>query len=684
MPGLFRSSKALVLSAAISTASAQSPVVELEPLEISATRAELALADVAGAVTVIEGEALRQRLTPANLAEALDAVPGLFVQNAGNFSQDVRIALRGFGAQAAFGIRGVAIVVDGIPQTLPDGQAQVDSIDLAEVERIEILRGPSSALYGNAAGGVILITTRGAAQSAEARLGQDFGEYGRRDTRLAVAGPIGPVGARLSLQRFEQDGFRAWQRVEQYRAGLKLDWRPAPATRMDAVVGYFDAPEELDPGGLTAAQARTTPRAAAGNNQRFDAGESLEQWRIGLGVHQRVGSQEFRLTGFGFWRDFDNRLPFAGGGSVALERRFYGTDIAHRMTLAPAGLRLRLDSGVELRRQHDQRARFDNLEGVRGDKVVDQREQVDAIGLYIQAVAALHAHWNLTVAARHDAVRLDVNDRRLLDGDQSGRRTWRETSPGVGLNWRPGDALNLFFNFGTAFQTPTTTELANPDDPGAGGGFNRALGPETARNLELGGRWRRPGTGSFEASVFRTRVDDAIASIEVPGFSGTGREFFSNAGRSTRYGIEVAGQAELGSRFGVDAAYSYSDFEFDQFKTADGDFSGNRLPGVPRHRYSVALRYADPKGFTGRLRLAHVGTFYADNANRNENDARTELVLDLGKSWQFARWQLRLKGGVINLLDQRYNDNVRINAFGGRFFEPAPDRHFYAGLEVVL
>lgn len=660
----------------------------LDPIEVTVTRWTSPLTELPAAVTVIDGDELARGRLPASLAEALATVPGLFIQNAGNFSQDARIALRGFGAQAAFGIRGVMIVVDGIPQTLPDGQAQVDAIDLGEVQRIEILRGPAAAMYGNAAGGVVRITTRSASATPSAWLRHGQSEFGRRETRLALSGsvgPVGPVGLRLALGRFERDGFRDHARAEQYRASLKADWQPDDATRLDVRVGWFEAPEEQDPGALTAAQARATPRLANPANVRFDAGESLDQWRVGAGLDHRFGrnrNQQVQLAGFGLLRDFSNRLPFESGGQVAFERLFTGLDARWRLDGRLLQRDAGFSAGFDARRQRDERLRFDNLDGVRGARVLDQRERVDLLGAWLQGRVELAPDWTLTAGLRFDEVRLDVNDRLRADGDDSGERVWREVSPGAGLSWRASPALTLFANVGTAFQTPTTTELANPDDPGAGGGFNRALGAETAQSAEFGLRWRRPARGRFEASVYRIRVDDAIASIEVPGFSGSGRDFFTNAGRSTRWGLELAAAWSLTDRLELRGSYSASDFEFDRFVTAEGDFSGKQMPGVPRHRGDVALDWHDPGGFQARLRLIRTGGFYADNANQARNGARTELALDAGWSWRTGRWTTRLVAGVENLLDQRFNDNVRVNAFGGRFFEPAADRLVFARVEV--
>ncbi|MBS3745976.1 MAG: TonB-dependent receptor [Wenzhouxiangellaceae bacterium] len=663
---------------------AQDDRAEFDPVEVTATRTALTLPEVSAAVTVLDAEDLKRGRPLTSLAELLGQVPGLFVQNAGNFAQDTRLALRGFGARSSFGIRGVAIVVDGVPQTLPDGQSQVDSIDLDAVERIEILRGPASALYGNAAGGVILITTRPPDGSTAARAAQTVGRYGLVDSRAAFGGGTERLGVRFAASRFEQDGFRRHSDVEQYRASTRLTWTPSPATRVTAVAGYFEAPEEQDPGAVTAAQARSSPRAARAANVAFDAGESLEQWRFGAGVEHELdgGNQRVRLSGFGFVRDFDNRLPFESGGQVAFERAFTGVDGQYEVDAEWSGIEQRLTAGFDYRDQDDDRLRFDNLAGTRGDRVLDQNEQVEAIGLYLQNRFRLAPDWTLRAGVRFDEVRLDVDDRRLEDGDDSGSRTWRETSPGAGLVWRAYDWLSAYVNVGTAFQTPTTTELANPEDPGAGGGFNRALEPQNARSYELGLRGATASGLRYEASVFRARIDDAIISFEVPEFSGSGRDFFRNAGRSTRNGLELAASWRLGTRWRARAGYTWSDFEFDRFETPDGDFSGNRLPGVPRHLGFGALDWTGPSGYYAGVDLRAAGEVIADNANAVASPDYVVADIHAGRNFSLGRTDVDLSAGIGNLFDERYVDNVRVNAFGGRFFEPAPGTTFHLRLSI--
>lgn len=666
----------------LSVPAVRAQTTELSPVTVTATRTALTLPEVSAAVSVLDGDDIRRGRPVTSLAELLDQVPGLFVQNAGNYAQDARLALRGFGARASFGIRGVAIIVDGIPQTLPDGQSQVDSIDLDAVERIEVLRGPASALYGNAAGGVILITTRRPEQGQAISAGQTLGRYGMSDTRASISAASDRLGVRVSASRFEQDGFRHHSHARQYRARTSLNWTPSARTRVTATAGYFEAPEEQDPGAVTAEQARSRPREARSANVAFDAGESLDQWRFGAGIEHEFGTQRVSLSGFGFVRDFENRLPFESGGQVTFERAFTGVDGQYEVDAVAGGMAHRLTVGVDYREQDDDRQRFDNLGGVRGDRVLDQNERVAAFGLYAQHRVRLSSEWTLRLGLRFDEVRLDVSDRFLADGDDSGRRTWRETSPGLGLVWAASDGLSVYASAGSAFQTPTTTELANPEDPGAGGGFNRELAPQTARSYELGLRGVVGTRLNYQASLFRARIIDAITSFEVPEFSGSGRDFFRNAGRSTRNGLEIAAAARLGENWRLRGGYTWSDFEFDRFVTPNGDFGGNRLPGVPRHRAFGAVNWTGASGLYAGVDMRAVSKVVADNANTAAAPEYFTLDLHLGREFNAGALDLDLSAGVANLFDERYIDNVRVNAFGGRYFEPAPGRTFHVRFEL--
>jgi len=677
---------ALALASAAHGAAARAPADEPEVMRVTATRTELPVHEIPAAATILTRDDIQRGRTLLGLDEALNIVPGVFIQNRHNFAQDERISIRGFGARASFGIRGVAVIVDGIPATLPDGQSQVDSIDLGSAERIEVLRGPASALYGNAAGGVISVTSESGSRPPELSVRQTLGDHGLTRTQVQGGGRWERGDVMFSANRLDFDGFRDHSAVEQRQLNGKLRWRPADDTELTTVVSLFDSPVAEDAGGVTIEEAQEDPDGARDRNVAFDAGEEVEQRKVGLRLEQALGEddrQHLSLGGFYVGRDFSNKLPFEDGGQVAFDRQFFGLDGRYELRGEILGLSHHLTVGLDYRLQEDDRQRFDNLRGSRGALVLDQIEEIRSRAAYLRHRVQLSERWALTAAVRWDEVELDVGDRFLGDGNDSGQRDWDELSPNAGLLWRPRDDLTLYANVGTAFQTPTTTELANPEDPGRGGGFNPNLEPQTARNFEVGLRGELRGRLHYEASAFRTRIDDAITTFEVPGFSGTGRDFFRNAGESTRQGLELALAAELLEGLSARASYAYIDAEFDDFSTPDGLFDGNRLPGVPKHQMDARLAYETPRELFVEAEVHHVGDFYADNANTAENRGYTLLDVRAGRRWSLAAWRVNGFVGMNNVTDERYNENVRVNAFGGRFFEPGPDRHVYGGLELT-
>ena len=646
----------------------------LDEVVVTATRMETSVRDVARSISVVDKERIQGATQQLGLDEALSGVPGLYMQNRYNFAQDLRISLRGFGARSSFGIRGVKVLVDGIPETLPDGQAGVDSIDLGSAQSIEVLRGPSSSLYGNAAGGVISIASElGSAEPyIEGRVAG--GEYGYSQIQLKTAGQFGESDYLVNLSRTELDGYRDHSNAR----GTVLNSRVAvPLSESDRLLfslNITDQPEADDPGGINAAQAATAPSTARDRNVLFDAGESLEQQRFGV-VYERSGDAGvLTLRNYYAWRDFANKLPFTGGGSVDLDRFFYGVGAQYSFANLAEGLDLAI--GVDFDKQDDDRLRFDNNEGVLEDRVFDQNEEVRGTGLFVQGQYAFDDRWSLLAGLRYDEISYDVTDRFTSDGDDSGSLDFDEISPSLGLNYRLDEGV-VFASYGSSFETPTTTELANPD---AAGGFNPSLDAQVADNYEIGYKYSSSNR-YFEIAWFTIDIEDELIPFELAAFPG--RTFFSNAGESTRTGIETAVSWQFDSGVRLDASYTWSDFEFDRFVDDNGnDFSGNRLPGLPEHFGYLGLSYLGDSGFTGTLETVYSGQLYANNANSVEVSTYAVVNARFSHEFRNGRWIIRPYAGINNLLDESYNSNIRINAFGGRYFEPAPERNFYAGVVV--
>ena len=647
----------------------------LDEIVVTATRRGASVRDVARSISVVGKERIQLGAQQLGLDEALAGVPGLYMQNRFNFAQDLRISLRGFGARSGFGIRGIKVLVDGIPETLPDGQAGVDSIDIGSAQSIEVLRGPASSLYGNASGGVIAISSELGSEEPyiEGRLAG--GDFGYQQYQLKSAGKWGDSDYLFNVSRTELDGYRDHSNTRGNMLNTKFGIPLNDTDKLVLAFNHTDQPTADDPGGINAAQAASDPSSARLQNLQFDGGESLSQQRVGVVYERNRPSGDLTLRNYYVWREFNNRLPFVGGGSVDLDRFYYGFGAQYSLgSSLPENLNLSF--GLDVDRQDDDRKRFDNNNGVLGAMTFDQNERVDSAGVYVQGQYEIDDAWSLLAGLRYDELSYDVSDRFLANGDDSGKLDFSEVSPSFGINYQM-DAGVLFASYSSSFETPTTTELANPD---ASGGFNPALNPQLADNFEVGFK-RSSGNLYYEVALFTIDLQDELIPFELAAFPG--RTFYSNAGSSTRDGVETAISWAHDSGLGVDASFTWSDFSFDSFIDDNGnDFSGNQLPGLPKQFGYLGLTYNTESGFSGTIETVYSGNLYANNANSAQVSSSSVANLRLAREFTNGRWFYRPYVGINNLFDEKYNSNIRINAFGGRFFEPAPPRNFYAGIVV--
>ncbi len=647
----------------------------LDEIVVSATRMESSVRDVARSISIVGKERIQNGTQQLGIDEALAGVPGLYMQNRYNFAQDLRISLRGFGARSSFGIRGIKIIVDGIPETLPDGQGGIDSIDIGSTQSIEILRGPASSLYGNASGGVIAITSElgNSPPFVEGRVAA--GEFDYQQYQLKAGGEIGSADFLFNVSRTEIDGYRDHSNFRGSIINTKLAIPLGENDKLTFALNHSDQPEAQDPGGINAAQAATDPSSARDRNILFDAGESLSQQRVGFVYERDRASGKLTLRNHYVWRDFANKLPFTNGGSVDLDRFFYGFGVQYSLgEFMPDNLSLMF--GVDLDRQDDDRKRYDNNDGVLGPLVFDQNERVDSTGIFVQGRYEINDAWALLAGLRYDELSYDVTDRFLTNGDDSGQLDFDEVSPSFAINYRMDSGV-LFASYSSSFETPTTTELANPD---GSGGFNTSLVAQTADNFELGFK-RSNENLYYEITVFTIDLKNELIPFELAAFPG--RTFFVNAGSSKRDGIETALSWKSNSGLQFDVSYTWSDFNFEDFVDDSGnDFSGNQLPGLPRQFGYLGLSYNTDSGFSGTFETIYSGDLYANNANSTNVSSYTVANLRLGYDFQNGKWMIRPYIGINNLFDEAYNSNIRINAFGGRYFEPAPTRNFYAGVVV--
>lgn len=650
---------------------------EVDVIIVTASRMDKALDRIAGATSVVNSDAVQHARQQLSLDESMARVPGVFFQNRYNSAQDLRISIRGFGSRSSFGVRGIKILVDDIPETLADGQTQVDSIDLGSVERIEVLRGPSSALYGNAAGGVINISSETGSIDpfVEARL--SFGDFGYSKHQLKAAGGSDQFDYMFNLSELDFDGHRAHSFAQNRQINSRLRYRPDESSELRFVFNHTDQPVSDDAGGLTREEAQMDPEQARARNVDFDAGEALDQQKLGISyVRETASGGKLMLRNYYLWRDFANKLPFTSGGAVEFDRFFAGAGASYMHALPFGRFENRIVVGFDFDRQDDDRLRFDNNDGVIGDLTFDQNETVTSTGFFVQDEMPVSDFFEFSFGLRYDRINFDVSDRFLADGDDSGSRDLDAISPMLGAVLDITPDINLYASLSSSFQTPTSTEFANPD---GSGGFNPNLEPQFAQNYEIGIRGSLSAKQRFEMAVFTIDVEDELIPFEVAG--SPGRDFYANAGQSTRNGVELSWSANPVSWLDWRFAYTYSDFSFDEFTDDNGtDFAGKHLPGIPEHFAFAEIAFKHQSGSYGAIDAQYVGELFANNANTETIDSYTLTSLRIGLDKTIGSFELGPFIGVHNLFDEPYTANVRINAFGGRFFEPGPGRNVYAGI----
>lgn len=622
------------------------------------------------AVSVVEREDIQEGRATLGLYEALVGVPGLVTQSRNNASQDLRLSIRGFGARSAFGIRGITVLVDGFPETMPDGQTNVDSLDMASAERIEVLRGLASSLYGNAAGGVVSITTEEGPDRPFVEARTVHGDNALWKLNVKGGGKSGDVRWLVGASRQTQQGWRRLSGTEQVLVNGKVGWTPDGRSELKAVLSLVDAPEAGDAGGLTRAEVEGDPRQASPLNERFRAGESVRQGRLGLTYRRRLGEEhEVEASGFLALRRFQNALPQV---VVAFDRTFDGVSVRYGNRGPLLGLRSRFTVGAEVQSQADRRKNFDNAEGRPGSTPqLDQDEGVLGLGLFAQEELELRERLTLVAGARYDVSRYAVEDFLKEDGDGTGTRTFQQPTGRLGLIWAPRPEVSVFGSLTQAFEAPTTTELAVP----TGGGLSRDLKPQRSNGVELGARGLLGSRLRYDVALFAVWIQDGLVRFEDE----RARAYFRNTGRSRHMGAEVALEAKVTEELRVRAAYNALQATFRDYVSQGRQLRGRQVPGIPANQVSAEAVYQHASGARAAVEVYSAGGLYADDANTVREHTAWVVNARLGHRFPMGAFEVSPFLGFQNLLSARYSDNVRVNASRGRYFEPAPPLSVYAG-----
>jgi iron complex outermembrane receptor protein len=671
----------------------------VDAVVVSATRVDQPSLEVPASIDWLYGEDLREGRPQVNLSESLGRVPGIVVLNRQNYAQDLQISSRGFGARATFGVRGIRLIADGIPATMPDGQGQSATFDLGSASRVEVLRGPFSSMYGNASGGVINVMTEDGPAVPTVDLGVYAGSDNTWRGALKFGGQWGALNAVGNLSRFSTDGYRDHSATVRDQLNAKAKFALGSATGLTLVANSLRQPDTQDPLGLTRAQVEQNPQQATATAITFNTRKTIEHDQAGATLdHALSGATRLQAsawTGSRFVEQFlaipTNTQGAAthSGGVVNLDRSFGGAALRVFNDAQLGGKALHLSAGVEYEQMNEHRRGFLNINGVQGSLKRDEDNVVSSTDLFAQAEWKFAERWSAHAGVRTSRVEFTSEDHFIVTGnaDDSGARTYSATTPVAGIVYRIDAASSLYANLGRGFETPTFVELAYRNPPATG--LNFALEPSRSRHFEAGYKLVKAGVARASAALFDVETSDEIVIDQSSG----GRATFKNAGRTERRGLELGAESLLPGPFEARAALTYLSAEFrDGFATVTGTpavpatvAAGNVLPGVPKTQlYAEAAWRHAPTGFRAAAELLYRDRVAVNDINSEFADAFTVLNLVFGFQQQAAKWRLSEFLRVDNVTDKAYIGSVVVNDANNRFYEPAPQRNILLGVQASL
>jgi iron complex outermembrane receptor protein len=670
----------------------------LQEVVVSATRVEEDSFDLPVSIDRVDRGTIREDKPQVNLSEALNLVPGISVLNRQNYAQDLQISSRGFGARATFGVRGLRLIADGIPATMPDGQGQGATFNLDSAESIEVMRGPFSSLYGNAAGGVIQVFTADGPPEPTLSGGFYAGSYDTWKLSTQFGGSSGRLNYIGNISRFQTDGYRdhSWARRDQLNAKAKINAGDGGVITL--VVNALDQPETQDPLGLTAAQVAQDPRQAGTNAIAFDTRKSITQAQMGLTygldvtrsdrLEARVYGGDRQVTQYLAIPLVNQNAATSSGAVVDLDRGYGGVGLRWTHVTTLAGAPVTASVGLDYDRQAERRQGFINDFGVAGALKRDEDDTVDSTGVYAQAEWRFAPRWNLLAGVRYSRVDFESQDYYIAAGnpDDSGSIRYSRTTYAAGLAYRLNPDVSLYGNVGTGFETPTFAELAY--QPG-GTGLNFNLRPALSQHYEIGVKSRLGDTMRLNLALFHIDVTDEI----VVNTNAGGRSTFKNASKTQRDGAELAWEGRFRHGFEAGLAYTWLNARFTEaFTTAISTPStqvtvnaGSRLPGVPEQSLfgELVWRYA-PVGFHAGVEVRHSGKVYVNDPNTEAAAAYTVWNLRAGFEQRGRKWRIAEFVRVDNVGDKEYIGSVIVSEANNRFYEPAPTRNVMAGVQASL
>lgn len=695
----------------LAPAMAQQAQVEGDPrllpaVQVNASRLDIPPFDVPASLSVVQVAPATSGQPGVNFSEVLVGVPGILARDRQNYAQDEQISIRGFGSRSTFGVRSIRVYMDGIPSTLPDGQGQVAQFNLDSADRVEVLRGPFSVLYGNAAGGVVQLYSADGTAVPQTTLGVYGGSYDSFRFLANTRGIAGPVNYNIAASEFLSGGYRAHSRVRRESDNAKFGIDLGHGRKLTVLLNRINQPDTQDPLGLTRAQLNQDRRQATAVAAQYNTRKSAEQNQLGL-VYEQAWNQADQLRAMAYYGQrsiiqylsippFVQKNPLQPGGVISPATNYGGADLrwTHRGELGGGDYEAVLGASGDY--QIQRRTGYENFIGstlgVKGALRRNEHDNVNNVAEYAQFYWHFAPQWSLLLGLRNDEVRFAEHDFYITanNPDDSGHVSYQATTPVAGLQFRPADNLRVYASFGKGFETPSYNELGYRSDGQAGLAFD--LKPSRSRNAEVGAKWQATRGLEFDTALFRADTSNELAVAT----NVNGRSTYRNVGHTRREGVELSATGELAPDWRLSAGYTHLRARFrNGFLACTGSpcavpttpiAAGSRLPGVPEDYGSLRLEHGgDTSGWREGITFTGVG---AVTVNDTDTDRAAGYgLIDVDAGYTFALGQttrLDLSARVNNLANRRTIGSVIVNDGNGRYFEPGPDRSVMLGARLTF
>lgn len=647
--------------------------IKLEEVIISVTKIKDSLVNTPFSVSIKNFSTFQKSAEQFNISEYIEDVPGIFISNDNNYAQDSRISIRGFGSRANFGIRGIKLIVDGVPETTPDGQSQIDNLNLEIIEKIEVIRGVGSSLYGNSSAGIIKIKTLQELQNSFAKIGFSLGSNQQNKSQFFLGQKYKKTSYTFLYSQTKSNGYRNNSGFKNNNLNINLFKKVNDKTNYGLSFNYVDSPYAIDPGGLTIEEVEDNRKQARERNVIYDSKESIKHLKLSGSFEKKI-SNKLTFSKYLFFsnRDFNGNIPVKKGGTIKLDRKYWGLGASLLIKN-----KFNTQIGFDLGNQKDLRKRYFNNEGEIGALVLEQNEKFINYGIFLVSSFKLN-NFIINPGIRLDKNTISIDDRFLADGNSSDKINLNSLNPSLGINYKSNSFNRFFVNVSTGFETPTLNEFGSSP---IGSGFNKNLKSQNSINYELGFS-KKSVNNKFKLDLiyFNTSTKNEVLPYEDSQFPG--QVFYNNAGKTQRSGIEFSGSYNYNNFWNFNSSISIGRYLFDEFIDNEKNYSGNKIPGVPEKTMFFNVNYKNESKLSVSLQLKVIGDLYANNSNSVKVDGFNRLNLKISKGINYKKITIDPFLIFKNILGTSYYDNIRINAFGARYYEPAAKANFYGGIKI--